>query len=138
MKIKKFISWLLFILWLGVIFFFSSQSGSASSNLSNSILMLLPFKISSFAIRKLAHFTEYFILGLLGMNSINKSGAFRNKNIILLSLFILLYALSDEIHQYFVGGRAMRVLDVFIDYAGGLVSQVTFKLIKDKKKHTLL
>ena len=138
MKIKKFISWLLFILWLGVIFFFSSQSGSASSNLSNSILMLLPFKISSFTIRKLAHFTEYFILGLLGMNSLNKSGAFRNKNIILLSLFILLYAFSDEIHQYFVGGRAMRVLDVFIDYTGGLVSQVTFKLIKDKKKHTLL
>lgn len=138
MKIKKFISWLLFILWLGVIFFFSSQSGSASSNLSNSILMFLPFKISSFAIRKLAHFTEYFILGLLGMNAINKSGAFRNKNIILLSLFILLYAFSDEIHQYFVGGRAMRFLDVFIDYTGGLVSQVAFKLIKDKKKHTLL
>lgn len=138
MKIKKFISWLLFILWLGVIFFFSSQSGSASSNLSNSILMLLPFKISSFAIRKFAHFTEYFILGLLGMNAINKSGAFHNKNIILLSLFILLYALSDEIHQYFVGGRAMRVLDVFIDYTGALVSQVAFKFIKDKTKHTLL
>ena len=138
MKIKKHISWLLFILWLGVIFFFSSQSGSASSNLSNTILMLLPFKISSFAIRKLAHFTEYFILGLLGMNAINKSGAFHNKNIILLSLFILLYALSDEIHQYFVGGRAMRVLDVFIDYTGALVSQVAFKFIKDKTKHTLL
>lgn len=138
MKIKKFISWLLFILWLGVIFFFSSQSGSESSNLSNTILMLLPFKISSFAIRKLAHFTEYFILGLLGMNAINKSGAFHNKNIILLSLFILLYALSDEIHQYFVGGRAMRALDVFIDYTGGLVSQVIFKFIKDKSKHTLL
>ena len=138
MKIKKHISWLLFILWLGVIFFFSSQSGSASSNLSNTILMLLPFKISSFAIRKLAHFTEYFILGLLGMNAINKSGAFHNKNIILLSLFILLYAASDEIHQYFIGGRAMRVLDVFIDYTGALVSQVTFKFIKDKKKLTLL
>ena len=53
-------------------------------------------------------------------------------------MFILLYAASDEIHQYFIGGRAMRVLDVFIDYTGALVSQVTFKFIKDKKKHTLL
>ena len=72
------------------------------------------------------------------MNAINKSGALHNKNIILLSLFILLYAASDEIHQYFIGGRAMRVLDVLIDYTGALVSQVTFKFIKDKKKHTLL
>lgn len=35
-------------------------------------------------------------------------------------LFIVLYGLSDEIHQYFVPGRSSSVFDLLVDSAGGL------------------
>ncbi len=42
-----------------------------------------------------------------------------NKKIILITVLIcFLYAVSDEIHQYFVPGRACRMLDVIIDTSG--------------------
>ncbi|MEM3043787.1 MAG: VanZ family protein, partial [Thermoplasmata archaeon] len=37
------------------------------------------------------------------------------------TLFIFLYAISDEVHQYFVPMREASVIDVLIDTAGGLI-----------------
>ncbi len=34
-------------------------------------------------------------------------------------IICFLYAISDELHQYFVPGRACRLLDIFIDTSGG-------------------
>ena len=39
------------------------------------------------------------------------------------SLFIVLgYAITDEVHQYFIPGRAMAIRDVIIDFSGGVFS----------------
>lgn len=35
-------------------------------------------------------------------------------------IICFLYALSDEIHQYFVPGRACRVFDVIVDTSGSV------------------
>ena len=88
MNKKKILAWILFLSWLGVIFFFSSQNASSSSNLSNGILHTLekmfnlPFRasFSSFVIRKLAHFTEYLILAILTCNLISKYTKLNKKN----------------------------------------------------------
>ena len=38
------------------------------------------------------------------------------------SLFIVLgYAISDEVHQYFIPGREMAIRDVAIDFSGGVL-----------------
>ena len=66
MKKKLYTSLTIAIMIL--IFLFSSQSGEESSKTSGFILSLLPFfnniESAEFYIRKLAHFSIYFLLGL--------------------------------------------------------------------------
>ena len=79
MKYKKVIAWLLFVSWLILIFYFSNQPGSISSDLSNNVLktILNNLAISNFTVlagilRKLAHFSEYFILSFLTLNLVKQ------------------------------------------------------------------
>jgi hypothetical protein len=44
-----------------------------------------------------------------------------NKSIVASFFFVLLYAVSDEVHQYFVDDRAGRAVDVLIDSAGSMI-----------------
>jgi len=137
---KKIISWSLFLSWLLVIFFFSSQNGGESSNLSNGILSsflkIIPFSVNqsifSFGIRKLAHFTEYAILGILTINLLKNYKEIKWKEVILAGLFCFLYSCSDEFHQTFVGGRNGSILDVFIDTCGAWFGIINYLLLKRK------
>ena len=53
------------------------------------------------------------------------------KKVILITVVIcFLYALSDEIHQYFVPGRACRILDVLIDTSGSLFFCLVYLFVK--------
>ena len=155
MKMSKIISILLVILWMGAIFSFSNQNGDNSQHLSDSFTIKLvdtKSKITnrkytekqkqkiadkySFIIRKLAHFTEYLILGLLVYNMLYK---FNLKNIVLICIIICtLYAISDEIHQLFISERAFRVLDIIIDSTGSIIGiliggKIYEKIFKFKK-----
>lgn len=49
------------------------------------------------------------------------SGNGTKVSLALSTLFIFLYAISDEVHQYFVPMREASVIDVLIDTAGGLI-----------------
>jgi len=40
------------------------------------------------------------------------------------------YALSDEIHQLFVPGRAFQVFDLFIDFLGSLFGVFLYSRLK--------
>jgi VanZ family protein len=61
-------------------------------------------------LRKLAHVTEYAILGALLLRALERP----------LPAFAVgvLYAASDEVHQHFVSGRHASPVDVAIDAAG--------------------
>ena len=86
--------WTPVLIWAGVIFYFSSIPDLKTN---------LKF---DFFLRKIAHITEYFILTFLVYRAFR--GAF-NMNAFSLFMypaaFSLLYAISDELHQYFVLGR---------------------------------
>ena len=78
---KRIIYLILVILWLSVIFIFSNQSGEESGNTSKKLIINIinvyekitnsevdrdiVIEKMQYPIRKLAHFTEYFILGIL-------------------------------------------------------------------------
>lgn len=130
---RRILSWTFVILWMVLIFIFSHQPASESSELSlgfskkimDIIKFLVPDNKLSYEglhilIRKGAHFTIYLILGLLVTN------AFRNHNLSALRLIVaallicVLYAISDEIHQLYIPGRSGQVSDVLIDSTGGL------------------
>ncbi len=136
--IKKNINIILLIIWMIIIFIMSSFNGESSGNQSNFIVNIISqiFNISninylSFIIRKLAHFTEYFILGILVINNFNKI----DKKIIFGSItFCMLYAFTDEFHQLFVSGRSGQVTDVLIDSIGAICGIYGYLLLKKYKK----
>ena len=95
-------------------------------------------------IRSLAHFAEYTLLGLLMYNAVN---AFSIKRAPVVSVALsFIYALSDEIHQYFVPERSFQLIDLAVDLGGIILGTVIiflfFKLInrislKNKKENAL-
>jgi VanZ family protein len=98
------------ILWAGLIFYFSSLPDLKSS---------FP-DIWDFILRKAAHILEFAILAILMLRiGLRKERARRKSQIYLLVLvFAILYAISDEYHQSFVAGREMALRDVLIDSLG--------------------
>ena len=121
---------------MGLIFYFSSQNAELSDETSGRAVGLfrklffpdwetLPqdeylyqMHALTFFVRKLAHFTEYLILGILlsaVLMTFRKTWKFRFLTAVGAGI---LYALSDEFHQMFVAGRAMMFFDVLTDSAG--------------------
>ncbi len=128
----KKINIILLLLWIILIFGFSQDSGDVSSvksdGIANVIINIvsditgknLDIDICTFIIRKIAHFTEYMILGLLVINVIKDYKIIDTKVLIISILLCFIYACSDEIHQLFVAGRSGNVLDVIIDTIGSI------------------
>lgn len=152
---KKVVISILFIVWLLVIFLFSNQNGVSSKQLSRQVLDKI-ISISSYVthqpispekkeqiikkyhpiIRKIAHFTIYFILGIL----IYLVVCFDRENkkwLLWLSIvFCILYACSDEIHQILSVGRTFKIKDIIIDTIGSLSGIFLIKNIKNRRcKH---
>jgi len=134
LKNKKLLATISLIIWLFVIFFFSNQEGTSSSGTSNIIVdfIMAVFNLSknnletvAFIVRKLAHFTEYFVLGLLTINAFKYY--IKDKLLMYSIIFVLIYAVSDEIHQAFIPGRASMIMDTLIDSLGGLVGIITYR-----------
>ena len=135
---KNKISLLLVILWMIFIFVMSSFDATSSSNQSNfivdiitSIINIKDIGLLSLIIRKLAHFIEYFILGILVINFITRY----DKKIIIAILLCIIYATSDEIHQIFVPGRSCQIIDIMIDSLGSIMGIYLYKLIIKKCKN---
>ena len=84
-------------------------------------------------VRKSAHFTLYFLLGLF-FCSFLKEFDLNNKNLLIYTIiFVFIYACSDEIHQLFISGRSGEIIDVFIDTLGGVTSSIIYtNLIRRK------
>lgn len=148
--------WLLSFGWMGVIYWFSAQDAEASAQSSGSFMafLLRLFRVESseeilsstatystidFLLRKGAHFTIFTVLGLLLCTTISLyPHAIRLQKIVLPLSLGILYACIDELHQYFVPGRACQIRDVCIDTAGVLTGvAITFVmgwLIRHRKK----
>src|SRR3990167_1009268 len=100
MKLNYIKNWLPVILWAGMIFFLSSIPDLRSG---------LP-NIFDLILRKIAHSGEFGVLAILIMRAISSLKQQHNRklsfNVILIVIIIvILYAISDELHQGFVPGR---------------------------------
>lgn len=67
----------------------------------------------------IAHFIVYFILGFLSSGAIRSNFTWKNKFFITL-LICVLFALTDELHQYLEPERVARMIDVVLDSASAL------------------
>ena len=150
----KYLSLFFVITIMITIFLFSAQSAQNSSKLSGKIVdvvikIVLPhYKDLSYeqqqqikekvtlVVRKLAHFTEFAVLGfflmihLLSYKPYIKSFNFKMFIRACISWVIgVLYAFSDELHQMFVTDRYSSIYDVMIDSSGVLVGVFLLILI---------
>ena len=141
---KQIIYGALVIIWMVVVFMFSNQPAEKSSKQSGEITDKVVKAITKDSkevtqsqkdtietiVRKCAHFVLYLIGGFLMANFINTTKV-QNMNIIIYAiLFTLIYACTDEVHQYFVEGRSCELRDIFIDTAGGSIGTLTFWMFR--------
>ena len=125
MRFKVIVKYIILILWMVLIFWFSNQKGNASGEESIFKISLDNEKfIATFAflIRKLAHFFLYFVLGILWMILLKEYRISLCKRAVYSLLFCIIYACGDEIHQLFVPGRSGNLTDTMIDTVGSLCS----------------
>ena len=146
--VKKIIKLFFIIFFMVLIFFFSSDSGDASTKKSRGIVRplcnyLIGDRLSGdtkeiiidcteIFLRKTAHFTIYFCLGLSVISFLCEFYEITYKIIIYSVLFVFIYACSDEIHQLFINGRSGELLDIVIDTLGGFVATYLYKLRRKK------
>ena len=147
---KKIISIVSLILWMIVIFSFSSADANKSTGTSDKVITTMIeikdkitnnetpnnekeiiVKNSSFYIRKLAHITEYLILGFLMFNLLKQYSV---TNIYYAIGLSILYSCTDEFHQLFISGRSGSIRDVLIDSIGILIGTYLYKLLFIKNK----
>lgn len=134
MKVKKYISYTVLFVWCLVIFYLSSQTSSVSGNNSLNILSYVFSGLSNDVLislnsvfREFMHSGMFCVLGILAYSSFK----YRNIRVVVYSLlFCALYALSDEVHQLFVSGRAFEIIDLVFDFTGSLVGIGLFKLVE--------
>ena len=133
-KQHKLLFPILSFLWVIVILSFSLQDGSRSSLQSGVITTTIQSLLSnigidierqllSFLIRKTAHFTEFFILGVLVKQS---SFDLVNNLPVYLACFV---PILDEMVQSFVPGRAMAISDMIIDLTGIIFGMIIYAFI---------
>lgn len=154
------LSLLLVIAVMVMIYCFSAQTGAESGAMSGRITMWIlnlvvpgfgdfsPEKQEtirstvSFVVRKLAHFSEYALLGfslMLHIAQIEKKIAVRLPWLWSWAAGTL-YAASDEFHQGFVAGRGPSLRDVMIDSSGVIAGTLLLLWIirrRTKKKASL-
>jgi VanZ family protein len=109
---KKIIRFLPALIWMIIIFYFSSRQ---TTGIGGDSYWLRFFILKSF------HLIEYAILFILINFALNSN---------FYSVFTsYLYGVSDEIHQLFVPGRTSKFIDTLIDLLGIFIGLLILKFI---------
>ena len=146
--VLKPMSFLPAIMMMCIIFMLSSQEGTTSSQLSYKVGVQI-FTVTNkvldkgwsdaridqlstkyqYYVRKTAHYTEYFLLGVSVAFPLYVYGVRGMKLIIFAGLFCFGYASLDEFHQSFVHGRGPSPKDVMIDSCGALTGIILTRIV---------
>lgn len=119
----------------------SSEGSDTSSSRSGAIVQTVQgwgvateTDFLTFLVRKSAHITAYFIFGILVYNVIRLYRWPLRRAVLVSIAIVLLYAVSDEFHQYFVPGRSSEIRDVLIDTTAGVVGISMYAFIDARLK----
>jgi VanZ family protein len=116
-------------LWIGVIFYLSSESGSmeqTSRFIRPLLRWIFPFEPEETItlyhgyVRKCAHFTEYAVLALLAVRAFAGSLRLRRFRFVLPVILAGVIASIDEVNQSFLSARSGSAWDVLLDISGSL------------------
>lgn len=148
MKVKyiRIFLFVLIVIWALFVFYLSNQTGEESSGVSRMIARIFTkdenmLDIVERYIRKLAHFSEYALGGILFL-LLFYTYKWSDRKTMTISISLgMWYAITDEIHQLLVSQRNGSIIDVYIDTLGVATGVCTIFLIikiienfKNKKK----
>ena len=151
MKKTRLIFFILTIATFITIFIFSNQNGEESGATSRGFTKAIieAFPITKYLdeerkmelienvqtlVRKLAHFSIYTVLGINLMGFVNTYDGLRRKDKVLITILVgVIYAISDELHQMFSGGRTPAIMDVCIDSFGVMFGLIIFSIVNKIK-----
>lgn len=147
----KILKIILIIIWMIIVFVFSGQKGTESSDTSKSFTVTIIQMITGKQIdennhiiekietivRKLAHYTIYNMGGFLIMNYAYTEKKSLKEKILYSICFGGGYAITDELHQFFVPGRSARIFDVGIDTLGVITGVLIYVVIRKTIEITL-
>lgn len=128
------VRWVLVAAWMGVIFYMSSRTDSASQSgwLTHQLFGVMGWPPEPTALhwwehvlRKTAHFTEYAVLATLLAWAME---ALTPGRLAASWLVATGYAATDEFHQIFVPNRGPSVWDVALDSTGAATALVLFAI----------
>ena len=117
MRRSRWLRWLPAVLWMAVIFWLSSRTGSELGALFPIVERFAPW-IDGF---NFGHFVAYFILAVFfwwGFDSDRLSVK------IIVVLLCLVYGVTDEYHQTFVEGRYADIQDLRNDGIGAILAML--------------
>ncbi len=106
------ISWIITVFGAIAIFYMSSLTFEGATYTTNINSILYHF------------FAFFFFASFLYISSLKGK---KKYSILILALIIsLLYAISDELHQFFVPGRDSSIKDIFIDSLGIMLASMIY------------
>ena len=103
--------WLPVVLWMALIFHFSSGSVPVASTVY----------WQDFAVKKTGHMLLFGAFAILIYRGLINEGVDKKKALIWAIALSTFYGATDEFHQMFTQGRESRIRDVFIDGIGATV-----------------
>ena len=154
---KKIIYITLTIIWMIIIFIMSSMNTNESNGKSKQTIKKTVQKTTeisenigitdikptekqvnetvnklNFPLRKCAHATEYAVLAILIIFTLNSFWGknYTIKKIVMAIIICFIYSLTDEYHQSFVLGRPCQFSDCLIDTLGSLIMCLGYLAIK--------
>lgn len=122
-KVLRIFLFILIVIWAFLVFNLSSQNGNNSSGLSRKVVEFFTKdeaiiqKVEPY-IRKLAHFSEYGLGGVLFISLFSTYEWTDRRKITISVLLGIWYAITDEVHQLMVPGRNGAIFDVYLDSLG--------------------
>lgn len=107
MRLKTLFYWTPVYIICAIIFYFSSIQVPPTL-----------FVINNSDVPK--HFFVYLILSLFTFIAMSKTNLFKKNPALYTLIFVLLFSVSDEIHQGFVPGRIAQLKDILTNFSSSL------------------
>ncbi|MBS4842068.1 MULTISPECIES: VanZ family protein [Clostridium] len=150
---NKFVLIAICFLCFGFILFNSSQISTVSNTRSKEVVNnlikvvsktkageILLYKVNetelNLIVRKIAHAFEFFLLGIVLCFTF-RYFKIDDNNLLIYTLFTVLFvAVIDEFFQIFIQNRTSSVVDVLIDFGGGILANTLFFIFSSARgKH---
>lgn len=132
---------------IAAIFYNSSLNADESTEQSSPLTELInqwlrsvgvSFTLTEGIVRKLAHFTEYSVLGAMMVTTVYLYTGRRGKTLCIALPAGVLVAICDELIQLIPEGRSSEVRDVLIDSCGilfaALIVMIFISLLENRRK----